>query len=68
MANIFFQCQYYLCLRYLYQIFTKPVFDSNTFFFELIQRDNARGFGAGNISALWRAVAVDLNESEVEAP
>lgn len=68
MANIFLQCQYYLCLRYLYQIFTKPIFDSNTFFFELIQRENARGFGAGNISALWRAVAADLNESEVETP
>ena len=41
---------------YLYQVFTEPVFDSRTFFFELIQRDNARGFGAGNVRALWRAL------------
>lgn len=41
---------------YLYQIFTEPVFHSRTFFFELIQRDNATGFGAGNVSALWRAL------------
>ena len=38
------------------QIFTKPIFDRDTFFLEIIQRCGATGFGAGNITALWRAV------------
>ena len=33
---------------YLLQIFTKPVEDRPTLFFEIIQRMGARGFGAGN--------------------
>jgi len=49
-------------LKYLLQVFTKPVFCKETFFFELIQRHGATGFGAGNISALWRAVDAYLRE------
>ncbi|KAL3320038.1 hypothetical protein Ciccas_001284 [Cichlidogyrus casuarinus] len=42
--------------NYLLQIFTKPVFDANTLFFELIYRHGSTGFGEGNIDALWRSV------------
>lgn len=38
------------------QVFTKPIFGEGTFFLEFLQRHGANGFGAGNISALWRAV------------
>ncbi|XP_023224784.1 4-hydroxyphenylpyruvate dioxygenase-like protein isoform X2 [Centruroides sculpturatus] len=38
--------------RFLMQIFSQPIFDKKTFFFEIIQRCGARGFGAGNILAL----------------
>lgn len=38
---------------YLLQIFTKPVEDRPTLFFEIIQRMGARGFGAGNFKALF---------------
>ncbi|XP_054165628.1 4-hydroxyphenylpyruvate dioxygenase-like [Oppia nitens] len=41
---------------YLLQIFTKPVEDRPTLFFELIERHNYNGFGAGNIKALFEAV------------
>ena len=37
---------------FLLQIFTKPLFEEDTFFMEIIQRMGARGFGAGNIRAL----------------
>lgn len=40
----------------LYQAFTQPLTDRNTFFLELIQRDGATGFGAGNVEALFAAV------------
>ncbi|MEG3435950.1 4-hydroxyphenylpyruvate dioxygenase [Pannus brasiliensis CCIBt3594] len=41
----------------LLQIFTKPIFDRPTFFFELIERrQNARGFGEGNFQALFEAI------------
>jgi 4-hydroxyphenylpyruvate dioxygenase len=41
----------------LLQIFTKPIFETPTFFFELIERRNhAQGFGAGNFQALFRAI------------
>ncbi|KFV20305.1 4-hydroxyphenylpyruvate dioxygenase-like, partial [Tauraco erythrolophus] len=42
--------------QYLMQIFTHPVFSEETFFLELIDRRGARGFGEGNIRALWKAV------------
>lgn len=41
---------------YLLQIFTKPVTDRPTFFFEIIQRKGARGFGVGNFKALFEAI------------
>ncbi len=48
---------------YLLQVFTQPIFDKNTVFLELIQRvGNARGFGAGNIKALWNAVQLELDK------
>lgn len=41
---------------YLLQIFTKPLGDRPTVFFEIIQRKGARGFGAGNFKALFEAI------------
>ena len=41
---------------YLLQIFTKPVQDRPTVFFEIIQREGARTFGAGNFKALFKAI------------
>ena len=41
---------------YLLQIFTKPVHDRPTLFFEVIQRRGARSFGKGNFRALFEAV------------
>jgi 4-hydroxyphenylpyruvate dioxygenase len=41
---------------YLLQIFTKPVHDRPTLFFEIIQRKGARGFGKGNFKALFEAI------------
>jgi len=41
---------------YLLQIFTKPIQDRPTFFFEIIQRRGAQSFGAGNFKALFEAI------------
>jgi len=41
---------------YLLQIFTKPVADRPTLFFEIIQRRGARSFGKGNFKALFEAI------------
>jgi 4-hydroxyphenylpyruvate dioxygenase len=41
---------------YLMQIFTKPLHGRPTSFFEIIQRNGARGFGGGNIKALFEAI------------
>lgn len=41
---------------YLLQLFTKPVEDRPTLFFEVIQRRGAEGFGAGNFKALFEAI------------
>ncbi len=41
---------------YLLQIFTKPVSDRPTLFYEIIQRKGARGFGVGNFKALFEAI------------
>ncbi|MFP4227287.1 MAG: 4-hydroxyphenylpyruvate dioxygenase [Salinivenus sp.] len=41
---------------YLLQIFTKPVQDRPTVFYEVIQREGARSFGAGNFKALFEAI------------
>jgi len=47
---------------YLLQIFTRPVEDRPTLFFEVIQRKGCRGFGKGNFQALFQAI-----EQEQEA-
>ena len=41
---------------YLLQLFTKPVEDRPTLFFEIIQRKGAQGFGKGNFRALFEAI------------
>jgi len=41
---------------YLLQIFTKPVEDKPTLFFEIIQRKGAQSFGKGNFKALFEAI------------
>jgi 4-hydroxyphenylpyruvate dioxygenase len=41
---------------YLLQIFTKPVEDRPTVFFEVIERHGSRGFGKGNFKALFEAI------------
>ncbi|MFZ9388708.1 MAG: 4-hydroxyphenylpyruvate dioxygenase [Chitinophagaceae bacterium] len=47
---------------YLLQLFTKPVEDRPTLFFEIIQRKGAKSFGKGNFKALFEAL-----EKEQEA-
>ena len=41
---------------YLLQIFTQPVQDQPTVFFELIERHGSQGFGRGNFKALFEAI------------
>jgi 4-hydroxyphenylpyruvate dioxygenase len=41
---------------YLLQIFTRPVMDRPTVFFEVIQRRGSRGFGLGNFKSLFEAI------------
>ncbi|MGH7611902.1 MAG: 4-hydroxyphenylpyruvate dioxygenase [Candidatus Dormibacteria bacterium] len=41
---------------YLLQIFTRPVEDRPTLFFEVIQRKGCQGFGKGNFQALFQAI------------
>jgi 4-hydroxyphenylpyruvate dioxygenase len=41
---------------YLLQIFTRPIQDRPTFFFEIIERHGSRGFGVGNFKALFEAI------------
>jgi 4-hydroxyphenylpyruvate dioxygenase len=41
---------------YLLQIFTKPIGDRPTMFYEVIERHGARGFGEGNFKALFEAI------------
>ncbi|MBL8958931.1 MAG: VOC family protein, partial [Gemmatimonadetes bacterium] len=41
---------------YLLQIFTKPVEDRPTLFYEIIQRKGAKGFGKGNFRALFESI------------
>lgn len=44
------------CDGYLLQIFTKPLEDRPTLFFEVIQRCGSQGFGEGNFKALFEAI------------
>ena len=41
---------------YLLQIFTQPVEDRPTLFFEIIERHGAKGFGEGNFKSLFEAI------------
>ncbi len=41
---------------YLLQLFTKPVEDRPTLFYEVIQRKGAQGFGKGNFKALFESI------------
>jgi len=47
---------------YLLQIFTKPVEDRPTLFYEIIQRNNHQGFGAGNFKSLFEAIERDQDK------
>lgn len=44
---------------YLLQLFTKPIEDRPTLFFEVIQRCNNSGFGAGNFKSLFEAIELE---------
>lgn len=44
---------------YLLQIFTKPVQDRPTVFYEIIQRKGARSFGKGNFKALFESIEIE---------
>ncbi|MCF8366727.1 MAG: 4-hydroxyphenylpyruvate dioxygenase [Bacteroidales bacterium] len=44
---------------YLLQIFTKPVEDRPTVFYEIIQRKGARSFGKGNFKALFESIEIE---------
>jgi 4-hydroxyphenylpyruvate dioxygenase len=44
---------------YLLQIFSKPVQDRPTLFYEIIQRKGSRGFGKGNFKALFEAIELE---------
>ncbi|MCF6341512.1 MAG: hypothetical protein L3J31_01735, partial [Bacteroidales bacterium] len=44
---------------YLLQLFTKPVEDRPTFFFEIIQRKGAKSFGKGNFQALFESIELE---------
>lgn len=44
---------------YLLQIFTKPILDRPTMFFEIIQRKGAQSFGKGNFKALFESIEAE---------
>ena len=44
---------------YLRQLFTKPLEDRPTLFFEIIQRKGSRGFGKGNFKALFESIEAE---------
>lgn len=47
----------------LFQLFTEPITDRRTFFFELIHRKGSSGFGAGNVRALFAAVDASMRRA-----
>lgn len=47
---------------YLLQLFTKPVEDRPTLFYEIIQRKGARSFGKGNFKALFEAIELEQSK------
>lgn len=46
---------------YLLQVFTESLFDKDGFFLEIIQRKGSRGFGTGNVKALFSALQDKMN-------
>jgi 4-hydroxyphenylpyruvate dioxygenase len=52
----------------LYQLFSTPIAERGTFFFELIQRAGASGFGANNVRALFSAVAAAQGDAAAAVP
>jgi 4-hydroxyphenylpyruvate dioxygenase len=44
---------------YLLQIFSQPMQDRPTVFFEIIRRHGSRGFGVGNFKALFEALELE---------
>ena len=50
---------------YMLQIFTKPVEDRPTLFFEIIQRKGSRSFGKGNFKALFEAIEREQERAEI---
>ena len=53
--------------RYLLQAFTESLFDKDGLFIEVIERRGCRGFGAGNIKALFSALQKDKTGEECAA-
>ena len=51
---------------YLLQIFTKPIGDRPTVFFELIERHGSLGFGKGNFKALFEAIEREQEHGDGE--
>lgn len=49
---------------YLLQIFTKPVEDRPTLFFEIIQRKGAKSFGKGNFQTLFESIEAETGQEE----
>ena len=49
---------------YLLQLFTRPVEDRPTLFFEIIQREGCEGFGKGNFKALFEAIEREQAQSD----
>jgi len=47
---------------YLLQLFTKPIQDRPTVFYEIIQRKGARSFGKGNFKALFEAIELEQSK------
>jgi 4-hydroxymandelate synthase len=52
---------------YLLQVFTRSVHERRTLFFEVIQRKQARGFGAANVRALYQSVEQEMLRKEQAA-
>ena len=51
--------------RFLLQIFSLPIFKEETFFLEVVERQGARGFGAGNVTALAKSIEQERKRLEI---
>ena len=47
---------------YMLQVFTKPIQDRPTLFFEIIQRKGSNSFGKGNFKALFESIEREQNQ------